>query len=100
MLRPRFPGLSHKHIYQLYWDANLTMQKRRKVKGPDAELVNSMLDAAIETDVTNTDRPVMHSDRGGHYRWSGWLTRISDARRTRSISRKACSTDNSACAGC
>ena len=66
---------------------------------PDAELVNSMLDAAIETVATNTDRPVVHSDRGGHYRWPGWLTRISDVRLTRSMSRKACSPDNAACEG-
>ncbi len=35
---------------------------------PDAELVNMMLDAAIET-VTDADkRPIVHSDRGAHYR--------------------------------
>jgi transposase InsO family protein len=43
---------------------------------PDAELVNTMLDAAIET-VTNSDeRPVIHSDRGARYRWPGWLSRL------------------------
>jgi transposase InsO family protein/transposase-like protein len=66
---------------------------------PDAELVNTMLDAAIETVVTSTDRPVVHSDRGGHYRWPGWLTRMGDAHLTRSMSRKACSPDNAACEG-
>ena len=66
---------------------------------PDAELVNTMLDAAIKTVVTSTDRPVVHSDRGGHYRWPGWVTRMSDARLTRSMSRKACSPDNAACEG-
>src|SRR5450830_174128 len=66
---------------------------------PDAELVNTMLDAAIETVVTNTDRPIVHSDRGAHYRWPGWLTRMGDARLTRSMSRKACSPDNAACEG-
>ena len=35
---------------------------------PDAELVNTMLDAAIETVADTSDRPVVHSDRGGHYR--------------------------------
>lgn len=35
---------------------------------PDAELVNTMLDAAIETVAETTDRLVVHSDRGGHYR--------------------------------
>ena len=66
---------------------------------PDAELVNTMLDAAIETVAKTTDRPVVHSDRGGHYRWPGWLSRMSDAKLTRSMSRKACSPDNAACEG-
>ena len=66
---------------------------------PDAELVNMMLDAAIET-VTGADkRPIVHSDRGAHYRWPGWLSRISDAKLVRSMSRKACSPDNAACEG-
>ena len=66
---------------------------------PDAELVNTMLDAAIETVTDTADRPVVHSDRGGHYRWSGWLSRMSDANLIRSMSRKACSPDNAACEG-
>lgn len=66
---------------------------------PDAELVNTMLDAAIET-VTNGDkRPIVHSDRGGHYRWPGWLSRVEKANLIRSMSRKACSPDNAACEG-
>ena len=41
---------------------------------PDAELVNTMLDAAIETVAETTDRPAVHSDRGGHSlaRLAGW----------------------------
>ncbi|OGB19581.1 MAG: integrase [Burkholderiales bacterium RIFCSPLOWO2_12_FULL_64_99] len=66
---------------------------------PDAELVNTMLDAAIETVAETNDRPVVHSDRGGHYRWPGWLSRMSEANLTRSMSRKACSPDNAACEG-
>ena len=66
---------------------------------PDAELVNTMLDAAIETVAETTDRPVVHSDRGSHYRWPGWLSRMNDANLTRSMSRKACSPDNAACEG-
>ena len=66
---------------------------------PDAELVNTMLDAAINTVIAGNDRPIVHSDRGGHYRWPGWLTRIADARLVRSMSRKACSPDNAACEG-
>ena len=66
---------------------------------PDAELVNTMLDAAIETVTASSERPVVHSDRGGHYRWPGWLSRIADAKLVRSMSRKACSPDNAACEG-
>ena len=51
---------------------------------PDAELGNTMLDAAIETVAETTDRPVVHSDRGGHYRWPGWLLRIGEAMLIRS----------------
>ena len=66
---------------------------------PDAELVNTMLDAAIQTVTTGSERPVVHSDRGGHYRWPGWLFRIAEAQLVRSMSRKACSPDNAACEG-
>jgi len=66
---------------------------------PDAELVNTMLDVAIETVAVSSERPVVHSDRGGHYRWPGWLSRISDAKLVRSMSRKGCSPDNAACEG-
>jgi putative transposase len=66
---------------------------------PDAELVNTMLDAAIQTVTVGSDRPVVHSDRGGHYRWPGWLSRIAEAQLVRSMSRKACSPDNAACEG-
>jgi putative transposase len=66
---------------------------------PDAELVNTMLDAAIQTVTIGSERPVVHSDRGGHYRWPGWLSRIAEAQLARSMSRKACSPDNAACEG-
>ena len=55
--------------------------------------------AGTETVAETNDRPVVHSDRGGHYRWPGWLSRMSDADLTRSMSRKACSPDNAACEG-
>ena len=66
---------------------------------PNAELVNTMLDAAIDQVATIGARPVVHSDRGGHYRWPGWLTRISEAKLVRSMSRKGYSPDNAACEG-
>lgn len=66
---------------------------------PGAELVNTMPDAAIETIAHHPNRPVVHSDRGAHYRWPGWLERMRDARLIRSMSRKGCSLDNAACEG-
>ena len=39
---------------------------------PSSELVNSMLDAAI-AELSDSERPIIHSDRGGHYRWPGWI---------------------------
>ena len=66
---------------------------------PDAELVNTMLDAAVETVTGGDKRPIVHSDRGGHYRWPGWLSRVAKANLIRSMSRKACSPDNAACEG-
>jgi transposase InsO family protein/transposase-like protein len=66
---------------------------------PDAELVNTMLDTAIETVTVSQSRPIVHSDRGAHYRWPGWLSRMSHAKLVRSMSRKGCSPDNAACEG-
>ena len=66
---------------------------------PEAELVNTMLDAAIETIPAESEGPVVHSGRGAHYRWPGWLSRIADAKLIRSMSRKGCSPDNAACKG-
>ena len=66
---------------------------------PNAELVNTMLDAAIETIADGPDRPMVHSDRGAHYRWPGWLSRMREARLLRSMSRKGCSPNNAACEG-
>jgi len=65
---------------------------------PDANLVNSMLDAAVSI-LGSDERPIIHSDRGGHYRWPGWIERMKKAKLTRSMSKKGCSPDNSACEG-
>jgi len=66
---------------------------------PNVELVNTKLDAAVEMITASGDRPVVHSDRGGHYRWPGWLSRIAEAQLVRSMSRKGYSPDNAACEG-
>lgn len=42
---------------------------------------------------------IIHSDRGCHYRWPDWIKRVDAAGLTRSMSRKGCSPDNSACEG-
>jgi transposase InsO family protein len=65
---------------------------------PDAELVNSMLDSAIST-LGEGERPVIHSDRGSHYRWPGWIAKMEHTGLTRSMSKKGCSPDNAACEG-
>jgi len=65
---------------------------------PDAELVNTMLDNAIAV-LNENEHPIIHSDRGCHYRWPGWIDRMEKAGLTRSMSKKGCSPDNSACEG-
>jgi len=60
---------------------------------PDSDLVNTMLDAAIDTVDGCENRPIIHSDRGAHYRWPGWLSRIHNAKLIRSMSRKGYSPD-------
>ena len=64
---------------------------------PSADLANSMLDEAIA--LLKEEHPIVHSDRGGHYRWTGWIDRMKTAGLTRSMSKKGCSPDNSACEG-
>ena len=65
---------------------------------PDSNLVNTMLHDAIST-LKVTERPIVHSDRGGHYRWPGWIKIMNDNNLTRSMSKKGCSPDNAACEG-
>lgn len=65
---------------------------------PNAALVNGMLDVAIES-LSKGEAPIIHSDRGAHYRWPGWINRMNKTNLTRSMSKKGCSPDNSACEG-
>jgi transposase InsO family protein/transposase-like protein len=65
---------------------------------PDSVLVNSMLDQAISI-LQENEHPILHSDRGCHYRWPGWIERMEKAGLERSMSQKGCSPDNSACEG-
>ena len=65
---------------------------------PDAKLVNDMLEAGIQQ-LKPADHPIIHTDRGCHYRWSGWVKRMENAGLIRSMSKKGCSPDNAACEG-
>ena len=65
---------------------------------PDSVLVNSMLKDAICT-LSSSEHPLIHTDRGSHYRWPGWIELMKTAGLTRSMSKKGCSPDNAACEG-
>ena len=65
---------------------------------PYASLVNTMLDNAIQL-LAPDEKPIVHSDRGAHYRWPGWINLIESNGLRRSMSKKGCSPDNSACEG-
>ena len=65
---------------------------------PDALLVNSMLDNAAKL-LSVGEKPIIHSDRGVHYRWPGWIDRMEKNGFIRLMSKKGCSPDNSACEG-
>lgn len=65
---------------------------------PDSILVNKMLEDAIGT-LLPSEHPLVHTDRGCHYRWPGWIERMQAAGLTRSMSKKGCSPDNAACEG-
>ena len=60
---------------------------------PDARLANSSLEWACST-LAPGERPVVHSDRGGHYRWPGWIGLCRENRLVRDMSRKGASPDN------
>lgn len=57
-----------------------------------------MLDQAMQT-LQEKEKPVVHTDRGAHYRWHGWIDRMDSNHLMRSMSKKGCSPDNAACEG-
>ena len=65
---------------------------------PNARLANTMLKEAIKT-LKPDEHPIVHSDRGCHYRWPDWIKITEEAELIRSMSKKGCSPDNSACEG-
>lgn len=67
-------------------------------KSPTAEMATTMLENACAS-LGEGEAPVIHSDRGCHYRWPGWLRICRDNGLVRSMSKKGCSPDNSAMEG-
>lgn len=65
---------------------------------PDAAMADGMLLDAIAT-LGDGERPVIHSDRGCHYRWPGWIRICEENGLMRSMSAKGCSPDNAAMEG-
>jgi transposase InsO family protein/transposase-like protein len=65
---------------------------------PNAELANRSLKEACSK-LRAGKHPVIHTDRGCHYRWPGWIAICDENELVRSMSRKACSPDNSAMEG-
>lgn len=65
---------------------------------PDTEMANSSPLGACEW-LDEGDHPAVHSDRGGHYRWPGWIKICEENGLVRSMSRKGCSPDNARCEG-
>ena len=65
---------------------------------PNAELANGMLTDACST-LKDGEKPIIHSDRGCHYRWPEWIRICKDNNLTRSTGAKGCSPDNAAAEG-
>ncbi|MCO7175766.1 IS3 family transposase [Sporolactobacillus kofuensis] len=62
---------------------------------PNAELVSTMLKTAAES-MIDGEKPIIHSDRGAHYRWPIWIDLMGEYGFARSMSKKACTPDNAA----
>ncbi|CAM2908287.1 Integrase catalytic domain-containing protein [Slackia exigua] len=65
---------------------------------PDAALADASLLAALAQRRPGA-RTTVHSDRGGHYRWPGWVSICERHGLARSMSRKGCTPDNAAMEG-
>lgn len=65
---------------------------------PNAALANGMLTDACST-LRDGEKPIIHSDRGCHYRWPEWIRICDEYGLTRSMSAKGCSPDNAAAEG-
>ncbi|MEA4872448.1 MAG: IS3 family transposase [Synergistaceae bacterium] len=65
---------------------------------PDSELVNTVLDLATAS-LRADEHPAVNSERGSHYRGSGWIARMEKAGLSNYMSKKGCSPDNASCEG-
>lgn len=65
---------------------------------PDAEMANSSPLGACKR-LGEGDRPKIHSDRGRHYRWPGWIRICDENGPVRSMPGKGCGPDNARCEG-
>lgn len=65
---------------------------------PSADLATTMLEQGLSS-LKSYEHPIIHSDRGCHYRSLGWIKCMESADLIRSMSKKGCSPDNSACEG-
>ena len=55
---------------------------------PTAALANDTLSEAIKSLGDSGLKPIIHSDRGCHYRWPGWIQITEDNGLVRSMSKK------------
>lgn len=67
-------------------------------RSPNADMANRMLLDAVAT-LRDGEHPIIHSDRGRHYRWDEWIRICEEHGLIRSMSAKGCSPDNAAAEG-
>ncbi len=53
LLRPQFPGVNHKRVYRLSWQANLAVRRRKKSKQPIHEHVPPRLARTVNEVLEN-----------------------------------------------
>ena len=87
---------------KLWWSVVVDLFDGRLVAArwslsPDAELANATLRDALASLPEGAPGPLLHSDRGCHYQWPGWISICDAAGVARSMSRKGHSPDNAAC---
>ena len=67
-------------------------------RSPDADMANRMLLDAAAT-LRDGEHPIVHSDRGCHYRWDEWIRIREEHGLIRSMSAKGRGPDNAAAEG-